>query len=130
MSAYVKTKVIRIPFEDTGLVGDLYNFEYNENWGNSVVGKFSPSPTESPFVDFVLEYEHDSDSGEYGKVRDLYPSEVSAWEPIFKKEMPNCDMSKAKLVEFCWYNCCEAPDYYADIASKDSFFKEVFPNEG
>ena len=127
MSSYAREKVIRLPFEYTGLSGDLYDLEFNENWGNADVGKFSASPTESPFVDFVLEYDGDSDCGEFGKVRELYPSEIEAWSPVFKAEMPDCDMTKARLVEFCWYNCCEAPDYYGNDGESDPFFEEVLP---
>lgn len=27
------------------------------------------------------------------------------------------------IVEFCWYNGCEAPDYYDD--TKDSFYEKI-----
>ena len=127
MSYYVQIKAIRIPFKETGLEGSPYDFEDRETWGYQDVGKFSASPTESPFVDYILERDSDSDCGEYGKVRDLYPNEYLAWEPIFKREMPNCNFSKARLVEFCWYNCSEAPDYYSDDPEADPFFKEVLP---
>ncbi len=131
MSSYVKMKTIRLPFENTGLPGTPYDYDTtgNERWGTYDVNKFSAAPTERPFVDYVLEYDHDSDYGEYGKVRDLYPSELEAWSPIFKSEMPNCDMNKARIVEFCWYNCSEAPDYYATDGDSDPFFKEVLPDE-
>lgn len=131
MSTYVKEKVLRIPIEYTGIVADedvLEAFEQSAReagkWGHGDVGKFQFAPTESIFVDFVLDYEYDS-FGDFGKVRELYPSEVEKWSPIFKEIMPECDVSKVKLVEFCWYNCCEAPDYYGQSAETDPFFEEV-----
>jgi hypothetical protein len=32
-------------------------------------------------------------------------------------------MDDVRLVEFCWYNCSEAPDYYDE--ENDDFYKEV-----
>ena len=44
---------------------------------------------------------------------------------FMKDEFPEVDMNKVHLVEFCWYNCSEAPDYYSMDKGKDPFYEEV-----
>lgn len=82
---------------------------------------FTFAPTERRFVDYLLEYDGDSD-GEYGKVRELYPIESEKYLDTFR-QLGKIDMDKVRLVEFCWYNATEAPDYY-DIES-DPFYDPV-----
>ncbi len=134
MSDYCKKKVLRIPFEDCNLgkpddyddlCYDLYARFGGEvfYWGGQHEGKFDFAPTSRPFIDFVLEYEYGTDCGEYGKVRDLYPPEKLKYTEVFKKLNQNVDMDKVKLVEFCWYNCSEADDYYDPV--DDDFYAEI-----
>lgn len=126
MSSCVREKVLRIPLEFSGATIDELEANFQDKFGYGDVGKFQGAPTERCFIDYVLEYEYDACCGEFGKIRELYPSEVEKYTQVFKDVMPNCDMSKVKLVEFCWYNCCEAPDYYAtDGENCDPFFEEV-----
>ena len=141
MSTYVREKVLRIPMEriDTSYIENIIAEKYpNEDckddfswylesvfpdvFDYATVGKFQIAPTESSFFDYVLEYEWDAD-GEYGKTRALYESEKAKYLPVFQKIDPNVDMDFVRLVEFCWYNCCEADDYYDDV--NDSFYDEV-----
>lgn len=82
---------------------------------------FTFAPTERAFVDYILEYDGDSD-GEYGKVRELYSIESEKYLDTFR-QLGTIDMDKVRLVEFCWYNATEAPDYY-DIES-DPFYDPV-----
>ena len=42
---------------------------------------------------------------------------------IIRKIFDYIDMDDVKLVEFCWYNGCDAPDYY-DI-TQDKFYDPV-----
>lgn len=113
MSRYIKQKVLRIPIEKTGENKDIYSIEneYSELFGYDDLHKFQVAPTEADFVDYVLETNDDC-FGEYGKVRKLSPSEQEKYSPIFKQLFPKCQMKDVHLVEFCWYNCSEAPDYY------------------
>lgn len=141
MSTYVREKVLRVPMEriDMNYIKDIVAQKYpNENheddfdwylesalpdvFDYATVGKFQVAPTESPFFDYVLDYEYDAD-GEYGKTRALYESEKAKYLPVFQKIDPNIDMNYVRLVEFCWYNGCEADDYYDDV--NDSFYDEV-----
>jgi hypothetical protein len=41
----------------------------------------------------------------------------------FKAIFPEANIDALRVVEYCWYNCCEAPDYY-DI-TEDEFYKEI-----
>ena len=141
MSTYVREKVLRVPMEriDMNYIKDIVAQKYpNENHEDDFswylesslpdvfdyanVGKFQVAPTESPFFDYVLDYEYDAD-GEYGKTRALYESEKAKYLPVFQKIDPNIDMNYVRLVEFCWVNGCEADDYYDDV--NDSFYDEV-----
>ena len=134
MSDYCKMKVLRIPFEYAGIGSvkdyeditfDLHN-KYGDMfwWGGKHEGRFDFAPTVRPFIDFVLEHDSDDDAcGDYGKVRELTPVEKLKYIEVFHKLSPNIDMDKVKLVEFCWYNCCEAPDYYDPV--DDEFYREI-----
>ena len=141
MSTYVREKVLRIPedkinFEhiiekiqnkhpDEDVRDDLreyLEFDIPELFGYGERNKFQTSPTRTKFIDYVLDYEWDCE-GEYGKVRELYDSEKEKFLGIFQKIDPEVDMNHVHLVEFCWYNGCEAPDYYDPM--EDPFYKEI-----
>ena len=131
MSDYVREKVLRIPLDRLNLVftddkmDDLsWSIEkrFPDIFDYAKKGKFQLAPTRSQFVDYVLDYEYWAD-GEYGKTRALTEREKAKYRPFFQKINPDVDMDFVRLVEFCWYNCCEAPDYYDE--TKDSFYDEV-----
>jgi hypothetical protein len=131
MSTYVREKVLRIPLERLNLsfteeemddLGLSIEKRFKDIWGYADVGKFQLASTEIPFVDFVLDYEWDA-FGEFGKTRALSDREKEKYLPTFKKVDPDVNMDFVRLVEFCWYNGCEAPDYYDE--TKDDFCDEV-----
>ena len=131
MSTYVREKVLRIPLEKLNLsftedemddLGWSIEQRFKDIWGYGDIGKFQFAPTESYFVDFVLDYEYDA-CGEFGKTRELSARERDKYRPMFQKINPAVDMAFVRLVEFCWYNGCEAPDYYSE--EKDEFYNEV-----
>ena len=132
MSDYVKEKVLRIPFDKTGWaefdydycrVRDYMEDEHPDLFDYSTPGKFQFAPTEGEFVDYVIEVDRNAYEGDYGKIRDLYPSEREKAYKLFEQIMPNADMSAIRVVEFCWYNGCEAPDYYS--YKEDKFYNEI-----
>ncbi len=134
MSDYHRNKVLRVPFDKVGLnpndyddVGyDLWKkFGDMFYWNGSSTGKFDIAPTEEFFIDFVLESEYGADCGEWGKVRELTEVEMALYEPVFKKLYDNINMRDVRLVEYCWYNCSEAPGYYSMDKGKDPFYKEI-----
>ena len=141
MSTYVREKVLRIPVErvDMSYIKSILTEKYpNEDhedvfsfyleqalpdvFDYATVGKFQTSPTERPFFDYVLDYEYDAD-GEYGKTRALTENEKRKYLPVFQKIDPNINMDFVRLVDFCWYNGCEADDYYDHM--NDPFYDEV-----
>ena len=141
MSTYVREKVLRIPrhkmnfanivrkleekYPDEDVMDDLGLYLENvlpDKFGYGDKNKFQMSPTREPFIDYVLEYEYDCE-GDYGKVRELYDSEKEKFRPIFQQLDPDINMDYVRLVEFCWYNGCEAPDYYDP--QEDPFYKEL-----
>ncbi len=141
MSTYVREKVLRIPMDkiDFSLIKsrmkekfpdddieDDFSFYLeqtcSELFDYAKIGKFQMSPTEYPFLDYVIDHEYDAD-GEYGKTRALYETEKDKYRSIFQKIDPNIDMNLVRLVEFCWYNGSEAEDYYDE--TKDPFYDEI-----
>lgn len=132
MSTYVREKVLRIPYENTGwqlrfkdpeAAREYCEENFCEFFGHGKVGKFQFSPTERTFIDFVVEREYDADAGEWGKVRELYQTEFNTFARVFAQIMPAAEFSAIRVVEFCWYNCTEADDYYE--YTTDSFYKEI-----
>ena len=128
MSDYIKEKVIRLPFKATGISDKFDSFSKMRDYLEGTFaafkeGKFQISPTNEYFVDYVIESDYGTDAGDYGKVRELYPSEKIRFGMIFKAIFPEANIDALRVVEYCWYNCCEAPDYY-DITD-DEFYKEI-----
>lgn len=131
MSTYVREKVLRIPLEKLNLQfteeeKDDLSWSLEERFPDifdyATEGKFQLAPTSCDFVDFVLEKEWDAD-GEYGKTRSLSECEKAKYLPKFQQIDPDVNMDDVRLVEFCWYNGCEAPDYYDE--TDDPFYQEV-----
>lgn len=140
MSTYVREKVLRIPFSklsetfyknNSDLVGERGIFDVYELL-SKYPGKFKRgeneffqiAPTEEDFLDYVLEKDA-STCGEWGRNRPLYENEQNKYRDVFQKIDPDINMTDVRLVEYCWYDCTEAPNYYDDDPEKDSFYDEV-----
>ena len=105
--------VLRVPCERVG-VEDPWAFgEAHETF--FPVGPpyphFSVAPTVRGFIDYVLSERLSLDES-YGKTRGLTKAERKKYEPAFRELFPEIDMADVRFVEFCWYDGCEAPDYY------------------
>ena len=139
MSTYVREKVLRIPMERLNMshinnvlaekyedYEDDYSFyleyAFPDIFAYGERHKFQIAPTTESFIDYVLERDWYAD-GEYGKTRALTDNEKEKYRPMFAQIDPDVNMDYVRLVDFCWYNCCEAPDYYDD--TNDSFYDEV-----
>lgn len=140
MSDYVREKVLRIPMDKLDLsniknviASKEADYEDDFQWylesffpelfSYATSGMFQLAPTEEQFIDYVLEYEYDSSYGDWGMTRSLYSSEKEKYKHVFQQLDSNVNMDDVRLVEFCWYNCCEAPSYYDDTT--DEFYQEV-----
>jgi hypothetical protein len=141
MSTYVRHKVLRVPMDKIDFsytinkikekfpdenIEDDFNYYIEtalpELFAYAKVGKFQMSPTIEAYLDYVIDYEYDAE-GEWGKTRALYDSEKAKYLPIFQQVVPNINMDLVRLVEYCWYNCSEADDYYDE--TEDPFYREV-----
>jgi hypothetical protein len=141
MSTYVREKVLRIPMDKIDFsfitaamkakfpneeLDDDFDFYLEETFPElfeyRTRGKFQRAPTTEEFLDYVLDYEWDAE-GEYGKTRALSDTEKMKYLTVFQKVDLNINMDWVRLVEFCWYNCSEAPNYYDHM--NDPFYDEV-----
>lgn len=141
MSTYVKEKVLRIPidklnfdliknkvkakFPDDDIEDDLESYleeAFPDLFNYGKVSKFQFAPTRGNYLDYLLYKEWDAE-GNYGKTRALSENEKIKYLPVFQKIDPTINMDLVRVVEFCWYNGCEAPDYYDEV--NDSFYDEV-----
>lgn len=138
MSCYVREKVLRVPFDKLhkdwfGANFDLedpdwkYELEFNSLFDHFTKDKnyFQTSPTETFFIDYVLDREDDTTDGDWGKTRALTEREQNKYLHEFLKIDPYINMNDVRLVEYSWYNCSEAPDYYNETTYDDSFYDEV-----
>lgn len=129
MSDYVRHKALRLPMtkEEIRALGvySLYDLEdkFPELFDWKKLPRFEPAPTEKIFLDYLIEYDYGYYAGDFGKTRALTENEKEKYKPIFKQVVPNVDINKVRLVDFCWYNCSEAPDYYDE--TDDDFYEEV-----
>ena len=131
MSDYTLEKVVRFKIEESKLlkllnVEDIWDLETHAYFGHGVVDKFQIAPTEDFFVDFVLNV--DSGNGDYGRNRELTSREFEKYVKIFSCIIPESEPiphDKLRLVEFCWYDASEAPDYFDESTYHDDFYDEV-----
>lgn len=121
MSDYCREKVLRYPVnEDPWEIEDKYSNLFTTYKG---LPSFQVAPTDSNFIDYVLESDYGCSYGDWGKNRALSDNEKDKYKKVFEQIFPDIDMNKVRLVEYCWYNCSEAPDYYDK--ESDDFSKEV-----
>lgn len=75
------------------------------------------------FLDYVVKSSYGEECGDFGKIRKLQALEAEKFKPLFELLIPDIDMSKVKVVDYCWYNCCEPPAYYDEV--DDPFYKAL-----
>lgn len=117
MSDYERYKVVRLKtsLENLG-VESLWDLEekYQDLFGIGDVGKFEMAPTEEVFIDFVLYHSYGEECGEWGCARKLSEKELEKYIPIFKQIYPNVTKENLRYVDYCFYNCSEAPNYFEE----------------
>lgn len=126
MSDYCRNKVVRcnVTKEQLGLE-DIWDIEDNLNDLNKTLekGSFEIAPTDSDFIDLILSSTYGEESSDFGRVRKLNERELEKYLPLFKKISEKITPENLRYVDFCWYNCCEATDYFDE--SQDDFYDEI-----
>ena len=113
MSARIKMSVLRVPCECVGIDDPWAFSEEHEEFfpAGGPCPHFAVSPTVRGFIDYVLS-ERICREESYGKTRGLTPAEQRKYAPALRALFPQINMEDVRFVEFCWYDGCEAPDYY------------------
>ena len=115
MSDYCREKVVRMKVTREQLgIDSIWDMEdkYKELFGNGDIGKFEIAPTEEEFIDYLIDYCYGEECGDWGRVRKLTEKESAKYIEIFKQIYPDVKADDLRYVDFCWYNCSEAPDYF------------------
>ncbi len=133
MSDYERNKVLRYPLQEK----DYNRYELTSDNIEEIEDKFKSLfdhrnssryfeldccyGTSQRYLDYNIYHSYGDESGDFGQSRELYDSEKEKYLPIFQQIIPDIDMNLVKLIDYCWYNCTESPDYY----SENSFYEEV-----
>ena len=137
MSDYDKRKVLRIPISEDDKnailkkynIDDIYDLEYidtlEDKFSYGEICNFNIAPTERLFLDYNLETSYGNECGDWGRNRALTDIEREKYAPMFLEIYDGFNPEDIRLVEFCWYNCSEAPDYYDEGSTPDNFYDEV-----
>lgn len=115
MSVYEHMKVIRCKVDmDKIGVSSLWDLEdkFPELFDRSLPHYFEKAVVEEEnYLDYVYKSKIDVD-GDWGKSRYLTDNEANKYLRLFSQIYPDVRRGDLRAVEFCWYNCSEAPLYY------------------
>ena len=138
MSDYKHEKVVRLPFPEedfktndpnddsdrdeylSKISGDLYEV----NGKNSFQLGYSD---EGYYIDWCYYSTYGEESGDYGNARLLTEKELEVIKPYFDKIGVKYKDEELRVVDYCYYNGCEPPDYY-EIANEDTDHSKLFIN--
>lgn len=138
MSDYVHRKVVRIPFPKEIL--EKYNTKspYDcEEEVDKMFGGFIKTQNRNGFeldcsekdyyIDWVYYDTYGKESGDWGSVRLLSENELNVITPYFDKLGVSYEHSQLRVVDYCYYNCCEPTDYY-ELTTNDNDHSGLFIN--
>lgn len=137
MSDYVHNKVVRLPFPKEIMSkcnsDDVYDCEsylkelLGELWGQRKKNGFQLECTDKSFyIDWVYYSTYGEESGDFGFARMLTQNELNVIKPYFDKLEIDYKDDDLRVVDYCYYNCCDATDYY-DVKNSDD--AHLFLNE-
>ena len=123
MSDYVHKKVVRLPFPEeikekcnTNDVLDCESYLkelLGELWGRDKY-HFSLGCTDKGYyIDWVYYSTYGEESGDFGYARLLSQRELAVIKPYFDKLGVTYKDGDLRVVNYCYYNCSESPDYYS-----------------
>ena len=132
MSDYVRNKQVLYPVTKELLeklnCDDIYNLEEKFPARSKFEAEgfidYSGTKKYNQYLAYELDSDYGAESGEFGRSRFLKPSEQEKYKRLFSEIIPEdfIDPTLFKYVDYCYYNCCEADDYYV---KKDSFEEEI-----
>lgn len=132
MSDYVRNKQVLYPVTKELLKKlncyNIYDLEDRSPLGSNFIIEgfvdYSGTKNYNQYLAYELDSDYGVESGEFGRSRFLKPSEQEKYKKLFSEVIPEdlIDPTLFKYVDYCYYNCCEADDYYV---KKDSFEEEI-----
>jgi len=128
MSDYVHNKVVRMKFPQSILskcktddAFDCYTY-LKEKLGDLFdkgIGSFQIQWGEAtPYLDYVIYHTYGEESGDWGIIRMLSDKEYTLISIKILKLGELVLKSDLRYVDYCYYNCSEAPDYF-DLPNND-----------
>jgi len=130
MSDYKHEKVIRLPFpksiiekynaEDPYECEEYFKEKIGDLWDNRSKNSFKLGYSDEAFyIDWLYYSTYGEESGDWGNVRLLTKKELEVIKPYFDKLGVVYKDEDLRLVDYCYYNCCEPSDYY-ELSGDDS----------
>ena len=116
MSDYRYMRVIRckVDMNKAGVLS-IWGLEdkFPDLFDMSLPRYFAKAPVEEEnYLDYVLESKGSYDGGDWGKSRYLTDNEAVKYLALFSQIYPDVERKDLRAVEFCWYDCFEAPLYF------------------
>ena len=116
MSDYRYMRVIRCKMNmDKIGVKSLWDLEdkFPDLFDMSLPSYFTKAIVEEEnYLNYVIKSEFSYDGGNWGKTRYLTKKEADKYLTLFSQIYPDVRKEDLRAVEFCWYDCSEAPLYY------------------
>lgn len=133
MSDYVRNKQVLYPVTKELLeklnckdIYDLKNkFPFESNFKTEGFVDYEGTKDYNEYLAWELFHEYGVDAGDdFGRARFLKPAEQEKYKKLFSEVIPEdlINPSLFKYVDYCYYNCCEADDYYV---KKDNFEEDI-----
>lgn len=115
MSDYRYMRVIRCKVDINKIgVSSIWDLEdkFPDLFDISLPRYFVKAPVEEEnYLDYVLESKV-SYGEDWGKSRYLTDNEAVKYLALFSQIYPDVERKDLRAVEFCWYDCSEAPLYF------------------
>lgn len=132
MSDYVRNKQVLYPVTKELLgkfnYNDVYDFYEKFPAGSKFTTEkfidYEGTKSYNEYLAYELDRTYGEENGDFGRARFLKPTEQEKYKKLFSGVIPEdlIDPSLFKYVDYCYYDCCEADDYYV---KKDSFEEEI-----
>lgn len=132
MSDYVRNKQVLYPVTKELLeklnCKDIYDLEdkcpFNSNFKAESFVDYEGTGDCNRYLAWELFHDYGAEAGDFGRSRFLKPSEQEKYKKLFSEVIPEdlIDPTLFKYVDYCYYNCCEADDYYVN---NDGFEEEI-----